>query len=53
MAYTHVDVPWWVGHNDMELAQYGVVEPAQIAVDPLWGELVWENKLVVAEDGIL
>jgi len=27
-AYTHVDVPWRVGHDNMKFAQYGIVESA-------------------------
>ena len=38
-AYAHVDVPWRVGHNHMELAQDGVVKSSQVAIDPLWRKL--------------
>jgi len=35
-TYAHVDIPGWVSHNDMKLAQYGIIKRAQVAVNPLW-----------------
>lgn len=34
-THTHMDVPWRVGHDDVEFAKDGVIEFAHIAVDPL------------------
>ena len=34
-----MDVPWWIGHNDMEFTKRRVVKGTEIAVDPLWRKL--------------
>lgn len=34
-THTHMDVPWWVGHDDLELSKNRVVKVKNIAVDPL------------------
>ena len=38
-TYTHVNIPWRVGHDHMELAQDRVIEAPQVAIDPLRWEL--------------
>jgi hypothetical protein len=34
-----MDVPGWIGHDDMELSKYAVVEFAQVTVNPLGRKL--------------
>lgn len=39
MTYTHVYIPRWICHDNMELAQDGIVELAKVTIDPLRREL--------------
>jgi len=54
-TYTHMDVPWWVGHDNVKFTQHRIVESAQITVDPLRGKLfiqtpvTYQNKLNVRD----
>ena len=38
-TYGHMDVPWWIGHDDMEFTKRRIVKGTEIAVDPLWRKL--------------
>lgn len=38
-TYAHMDIPWWICHDDMELAQDRIVESTQVAINPLRWEL--------------
>lgn len=38
-TYAHMDIPWWICHDDMELAQDRIIKSTQVAVNPLRWEL--------------
>lgn len=45
-TYAHMNIPWWICHDDMEFAEDRVVEPTQVAVNPLWWELKHKQRSV-------